>query len=176
MIELDAQVMCPVCKGTGKTGAVFVYRPAHRTDRHTESIERLETCFCCSGAGQLSGVQLANWQAEQAGQVCPACGGERGKRHWSWREGEGTPQRQFLFDACPICGGRGRVSAEQVGRYQREQWRLRLGGVGCASVVLVVALVVVTQAVSLLIGQTPWFTCCPTPHLLLPALVIMAVR
>jgi hypothetical protein len=170
---LQNLTQCPACSGAGQQSHTYLYRPQHRSDVGSGSVQRPETCPTCNGAGTVNRDTFNGWQQLQALALCPACKGIGGKRYWSWYAAENSTQKSFVFAPCKVCGGNQHVTAEQQQAHERERRKLQVGGVGCAVLTLVVGVCGLMQVVTLLMGITPWFQCCALPNfLVLGALVI----
>jgi hypothetical protein len=128
------------------------------------------------GEGSISPSAYEAWRCQQHDRViCPACGGNRGKRFWSWDESDHGLKPQFTLELCALCGGEGRVLPQVRQTHEREKRRIRFWGVGCTLVAVVGGIWMSTTILSLILGNTPLLTCCPPPQALFSLIVFGGV-
>lgn len=173
MLEPTEHIRCPACDGTGGIEQFFPFKPRHKYDYAGSGEKHTETCPVCEGQGDISRSAHEAWQRRQREQViCPACGGNRGKRSWSWDESDHGLTQQFRLVLCALCGGQGRVLPAVRQTHDREKRRIRFWGIGCTLVAVVGGIWIGTTLLSLILGNTPLLTCCPSPHTMFSIIVV----
>lgn len=166
MGQVQARVTCPGCGGTGQERHVYHYKPQHRRDTAHDDLVQASLCRLCGGSGQVEPGVVTRWQRVQALPECPVCKGQGGKYLWEWAERETGARKQFMFEACAVCGGAQHVTPEQMAGHERARRKIRLWGVGCAAVAVLGGVFALTQVVSLVVYQAPLLACCAPPNLI----------
>jgi hypothetical protein len=175
-LEPVERIRCPACSGTGTIEQFYPFKPRHQYDYAGSGEKHVEACPVCAGEGSISPSAYEAWRRQQRDRVvCPVCGGNRGKRSWSWDESNHGLKQQFTLEPCALCGGEGWVLPQVRQTHEREKQRIRLWGVGCTLVAVVGGIWMSTTILSLILGNTPLLMCCPPPQALFSLIVVGVV-